>query len=166
MKKYRLENCKDCDHIISKSAQSCPGCGARIVRWSPITKAFVWLFAILMGFGFLAALPVAVSDQANKPINMADFSTLEVKDTPDPMEYSSAATSYCQMAIKEQLKAPSTADFHWDTKVAPGEDGTILVAGTVDAQNSFGAMLQNRYVCFMKCQSSAQCETISAGIVG
>ena len=49
-----LTNCKECGHQISKSATSCPNCGAKIKRTSLLTKivagffGFVILFSILM----------------------------------------------------------------------------------------------------------------------
>ena len=59
------------------------------------------------------------------------------------------ATRYqlnCQEAIKELLKAPSTAKFpnmtEWGFKK---EDGVVTVQSYVDAQNGFGAMLRSYF---------------------
>jgi hypothetical protein len=53
------------------------------------------------------------------------------------------ATSQCEGAIKERLKAPSTAEFN---STATG-GGPWTVVGTVDAENSFGAKLRSSYQC-------------------
>jgi hypothetical protein len=55
--------------------------------------------------------------------------------------------------IKDQLKAPSTAEFspHGETRVAYNEaDDTYTVRGWVDAQNSFGAKLRSKYICTVR----------------
>lgn len=54
----------------------------------------------------------------------------------------------CEKFIKDQLKAPSTADFSsiFDTTISgSGDDYTVV--GTVDAENSFGALLRSNYTC-------------------
>ncbi|WOL30529.1 hypothetical protein [Pseudomonas fragi] len=57
-----------------------------------------------------------------------------------------------QTFVKRGLKAPSTADFgsYSESQVTPmpaGESACkFLVIGHVDAQNSFGAMIRNRYI--------------------
>jgi len=50
----------------------------------------------------------------------------------------------CEDQVKERLKAPSTAKF--DNEEASGS-GTWTVTGTVDSQNSFGAMLRADFRC-------------------
>lgn len=53
------------------------------------------------------------------------------------------AISQCEESIRQQLKSPSTAEFHSN---ASGS-GTWTVIGTVDAQNSFGAKVRSSYQC-------------------
>jgi hypothetical protein len=53
------------------------------------------------------------------------------------------AIAQCEAAIKERLKAPSTADFN--SSAVGG--GTWTVTGTVDAENSFGAKVRTNYQC-------------------
>lgn len=53
------------------------------------------------------------------------------------------ASSQCEVRIEKLLKAPSTAKFNSD---ATGY-GTWTVTGTVDAENSFGAMIRANYQC-------------------
>ncbi|MDQ1206604.1 hypothetical protein [Microbacterium sp. SORGH_AS_0862] len=53
------------------------------------------------------------------------------------------AIAQCEAQIESQLKAPSTAKFNSE---ATGS-GTWTVTGTVDAENSFGAMIRSSYQC-------------------
>ena len=50
-----------------------------------------------------------------------------------------------QDAVKNKLKAPSTADFD-NLKVLKDKSGSVLITGTVDAQNSFGAKIRNSFM--------------------
>ena len=45
--------------------------------------------------------------------------------------------------VEERLKAPSTAKF--DNIIVTEDKGVWVITGTVDAQNSFGAMIRNRF---------------------
>jgi hypothetical protein len=69
-------------------------------------------------------------------------------DSP-PRDRKIEALSMCELFVKGRLKAPSTAKFGhvWDTTTTGSGDGPYQVSGYVDAQNSFGAMLRNYYVC-------------------
>jgi len=53
--------------------------------------------------------------------------------------------------VKEQLRAPSTADFPWYEKsfVTDLGGGRFRVSAYVDAQNSFGAKLRSNYTCVL-----------------
>jgi hypothetical protein len=55
---------------------------------------------------------------------------------------------YSKKFVERQLKAPSTAKFcDYDEASVSTADGSFVVTGWVDAQNSFGAMIRNGYVC-------------------
>jgi hypothetical protein len=53
------------------------------------------------------------------------------------------AIAQCEAAIEERLKAPTTAEF----KSTAVGSGTWTVTGTVDSENSFGAMVRSSYRC-------------------
>lgn len=53
------------------------------------------------------------------------------------------AIAQCEATVEDPLKSPSTAEF--DSQ-ASGY-GTWSVTGTVDAENSFGAMVRSNYEC-------------------
>lgn len=53
--------------------------------------------------------------------------------------------------VKNRLKSPSTAKFDdpCESCVVKQDDGTWVVNSYVDAQNSFGAMIRENYICKM-----------------
>jgi len=57
-------------------------------------------------------------------------------------------------AVRDQLKAPSTAKFSsvWASK---NNDGTWVVKGYVDAQNSFGATIRSSFKVMLKYNGSS-----------
>lgn len=58
------------------------------------------------------------------------------------------AITYAQVCVEQKLKAPATAEFNLlETNVWQLNDSTFMVKGTVDAQNSFGALLRSYYEC-------------------
>jgi hypothetical protein len=64
----------------------------------------------------------------------------------------SDARVMCELQIKSLLKAPQSASFSYgqDVKVNGQGAGPYVVKGYVEAQNSFGVMLRNNYVCNLK----------------
>jgi len=70
--------------------------------------------------------------------------------------------------VKRHLKAPSTADFGYQTEsecVTSLGDGRYRVSGWVDAENSFGAKIRNNYSCTIRDLGGGKwaLETISIG---
>ena len=64
------------------------------------------------------------------------------------------AESNAKTAVKSILKAPSTAEFDdSNTRIWLFPDSSVVIKGTVDAQNSFGAMLRNNFYVRMKWKS-------------
>lgn len=79
-----------------------------------------------------------------------------------------AALTDCRQAVKDKLKTPATARFDADRPADVQEiprnasasdpafaSGALIITGTVDAQNSFGANVRNSYVCSMHLSGSA-----------
>jgi hypothetical protein len=68
----------------------------------------------------------------------------------------------CEQFVERRLKAPSTAKFSWpsDTTMTGSGDGPYRVSGFVDAQNPFGTMLRNHYVCTAQRSSSGDTWTL------
>jgi len=72
------------------------------------------------------------------------FKSTSDEGKPDDL----GAQTVCQTFVERRLKAPSTAKFS-HAKVT--NDGTTwTVSGSVDAENSFGAMLRHNYVCTVR----------------
>lgn len=57
------------------------------------------------------------------------------------------ARSACRDAVKGKLKAPATAKFSGETTTGSGQSGTYSVAGSVDSENSFGALIRSSFSC-------------------
>lgn len=66
------------------------------------------------------------------------------------------AIAQCEARIEKLLKAPSTAEFDSD---ATGS-GTWTVSGTVDSENSFGAMLRSNFQCTVKIAGNSATTTV------
>lgn len=90
--------------------------------------AWITVGVIVAVFVAVAMIVGAVNGNAQKPYdaNNAD-----------------EAISQCEAAVEKQLKSPTTAKFHL---TATGYD-TWTVTGTVDSQNSFGAMVRSETQC-------------------
>lgn len=65
---------------------------------------------------------------------------------PEPPPLSEQAQNICYDEVLNQLKAPSTAELV-SIASSPTEGDTWTVTGSVDAENSFGAMLRNEFSC-------------------
>lgn len=69
---------------------------------------------------------------------------IDLKDVALTEEEKAEFQVLAMNAIKAQLKAPASADFdNWHIKRS--KDG-VVIAGTVDAQNSFGAKLRRSFL--------------------
>ncbi len=69
---------------------------------------------------------------------------------PDPKYANKTTAVVCaQMKVKEQLKSPSTADFQpsIDMQIETTDNLSYKIAGYVDSQNGFGAMVRSNFVC-------------------
>lgn len=91
------------------------------------------LFLIVLGLVIVVGLIVASSQQ-------------DTSDTSNSGEdLSSQAKEVCRNSVKDQLKAPATAQF--SDEQASGVGDTWAVTGSVDSENSFGALIRNTYTC-------------------
>ncbi|ODR84937.1 MULTISPECIES: hypothetical protein [Shewanella] len=81
----------------------------------------------------------------------------------------------CKDAVSERLKAPSTAEFSaysatsvtktkMSLKTGGDKEITFVVNGSVDAQNSFGAMLRNHYQCSVSGRTGGYWSVIAVSI--
>jgi hypothetical protein len=73
----------------------------------------------------------------------------EKKSPPEPGSDKFGAYFYSEKFVEERLRAPSTAKFcdFKEARVSVDGGDSYTVVGWVDAQNGFGAMLRNNFVC-------------------
>lgn len=64
------------------------------------------------------------------------------------------AERVCKDFVKDQLKAPSTADFSDVTTTGAVDRYTVV--GNVDSENSFSAMIRNTFVCKVRLDAAAE----------
>ena len=72
-----------------------------------------------------------------------------------PADRRAEAFTVCEQFVERRLKAPGTAKFShvWDSTISGSGGGPYEIDGYVDAQNSFGALLRNRYSCSVEASS-------------
>lgn len=58
----KLTNCKDCGHAVSKNADACPNCGAKVKRTSVLT----WIAAVFIGIMVLSAVMAGMSGEVSE----------------------------------------------------------------------------------------------------
>lgn len=63
----------------------------------------------------------------------------------DPELLELDAKRVCEEAVKDRLKAPSTAEFSGASASQVGDEWTVK--GDVDSENGFGAMIRDTYTC-------------------
>ena len=69
---------------------------------------------------------------------------------PDDADLAEAdASELCRRVVRERLKAPASAQFR-DEQVMSPEPKRWEVAGSVDSQNTFGALVATRYTCTVR----------------
>ncbi len=68
------------------------------------------------------------------------------------------AKASCETRVKDQLKSPSTAEFDSESRSL----GPFTVDGSVDSENSFGAMTRSDYSCTVRIESDANYVTITS----
>jgi hypothetical protein len=82
---------------------------------------------------------------------------------PPPISHSaSAAWSVCQQFVSEWHRAPKTAEFadFSDSQSRGGQDGEYEIHSYVDAQNGFGALIRNSYLCTVRHQSGTSYQLV------
>jgi len=67
------------------------------------------------------------------------------------------AIAQCEARIERLLKAPSTAEFD---SSATASGGVWTVTGTVDSENSFGAMLRSNFQCTVEIHTDTATTTV------
>jgi hypothetical protein len=138
-----LVDCPKCGYRRDPEAERCANCGARWPRawaWQPAFMPMPPLGCIaLLAEGGLCALMFLFGNR------LAPSGT----GTSDAgMAFQ--ACSHAENFVRDRLVAPSTAKFQincfWDQRATREANGDWSAIGTVDSQNSFGAMIRAAYV--------------------
>lgn len=105
----------------------------------PKRKAPMWLGALVAVLALCAAGAVILAVVGDTQ-----------GDAPDPVSADRAidAQIMCERFVEKQLKSPASAEFRPERTTKDGAKYTVI--GTVDSQNSFGAMLRSDYVCTVR----------------
>lgn len=72
----------------------------------------------------------------------------DTDEVPYDPDNASEARAQCEQLVEESLKAPATAEFGESTATRSGSEW--IVTGSVDSENSFGAMLRNEFQCSVR----------------
>ena len=101
------------------------------------SEGFSGTFKVVMGFIFLICLLGYIMGQCSAPPKSSD-------NAPVLDKY--IVKTECEKLIKENLKAPASAQFG-DWAFTEHTIWSYTATGAVDSQNSFGAMLRSRFTC-------------------
>lgn len=70
-----LIKCKECGHMVAKSAKTCPNCGAKLPRRVGV---FGWIIAILFGFGVFSGMQPTANRASSSSADTAKPLTQQV----------------------------------------------------------------------------------------
>lgn len=125
-----VRRCTNCGINNSTRAKACATCGAPMTGpKSSIGLPFVFGLVVAVGVVLYALWWVFAMDHA------------------EPEDPAGSAEAACQLAVTDQLKSPSSAEFGQPALTTDRGDGTYEVSGAVDAVNSFGADLRITWKC-------------------
>lgn len=138
-----LINCSECGKQISENADSCPNCGNPILYAKKKSGCLYKIFIYLILLPIFAVSIFWVIDGSSDSTSS--------KSSPDTSDYV-LAYNYAEKYVKEYLKSPSTAEFpstrekvahtHYNSSAS-----IYRINSWVDSQNSFGAMIRQRFSC-------------------
>ena len=147
--------CHECGAIIFKEAEICVKCGVGQSKNSTNEKkpfGCLKVFLILFVFCIVVSI-VQVASQSPEEIDQGNARDEYIED-------SSLVKPACENEIRNLLLSPSTAKFlpyedkNGDSvllsdKYKP-EEKIYIYVGEVDSQNSFAAMVRNKFTCQIK----------------
>jgi len=130
-----LTNCKECGGQVSKKADKCPHCGAKLKSGG---SGCLWIFLIVVIFfiGYSVFTPSSSSTNSDSSSSISH-----------PNNF--LAYNYAEDAVKKKLKSPSTAKFPGTVEKSKHINylgsGEYEINSWVDSQNGFGAMIRSNF---------------------
>lgn len=145
-----LGKCPDCLNQVSTEAPACPHCGRPIaVARRPAKTARRGIPPWLIVLGVLVAGGAVMSAEQDASLTPAERASRDSARAQDRAELD--ARVICQMAVRDRLRSPKTADFgSYDATTAQpvaGKLGQWSVTGTVTAVNAFNAPITASWIC-------------------
>lgn len=138
-----LINCSECGKPISENADSCPNCGNPILHAKKKSGCLYKIFIYIILLPISAVLLFWIIDKSTD----SQDSKSNSYTSNDILAY-----NYAEKFVKEHLKSPSTAEFpstrekvehtHYNSSTS-----IYRINSWVDSQNSFGAMIRQRFSC-------------------
>jgi hypothetical protein len=98
-----------------------------------LVQGFMWVSGGLAGKASAAKAPLSLTERIFLNCNL-------------PPAASSLAAVRVERAVEAQLKAPATAKFGLITFAPTAKECRFRGVGTVDSQNSYGALIRTRFV--------------------
>lgn len=139
-----LKQCSECGNEVSTKAKECPSCGAPVKAGSSCSVGCLTMIGVI----FLLAIFGSLFD--------GNDSTHTVKPDVSKKNWrqqDNSTMAYIMMEdfVKQRLKAPKSAEF---PGVFDGRSDHVSYLGNqkyriisyVDAQNSFGANIRNKFI--------------------
>jgi len=109
-------------------------------------------FGVVAGAAFIIFI-IAVA-RKDVPVQLATHShSVNYTGYYKPLPTAAQAAIIAKEFVRNTLKSPSSAEFPFGDYRVSNTTDTFFVAGHVDAQNSFGAMLRGQYICVLKYNS-------------
>lgn len=169
--------CNSCGRQCRQNAAFCDACGARLFKeqepprlkvnppvgsLNPGVKLVSFLAIGIIGVslvaGFISTDTQTKTAAPPKPLRVVDSDAARLTAFAD-----------CKFAIRNSLKAPSTAGIDeygfaidpMDGHIFPEDDHTFMTTHRVDAQNSFGAKLRKTFACEVRCSSAESCTVLN-----
>ncbi|MBA4376972.1 MAG: hypothetical protein C0401_12490 [Anaerolinea sp.] len=134
-----MKKCQYCTGENSDRESTCAFCGRPLPK--PASKKLsIWAFLLISLVVIALCIGVA--------------SMISGGDSETSISPSESAWYACRQFVEDRLKAPKTADFErYDAnKVTKYNKSEWIVTITVDAQNSFGAMIRSEFICSVRDQ--------------
>lgn len=100
----KLTNCKDCGNQVSKNADSCPNCGAKVKRTSILT----WVAAIFIGMLVIIAVLSGASDNPDPAIAGNAPTTVPTGSQSDEVVESQDAPNWSYNQSVDEMRGTTT----------------------------------------------------------